>query len=128
MSITKIHALVVESDEVSAAVARTMLERLGCQVDVAENGAVAIDLLNKTACDLILMAWRMPVMDGLEATARIRALPGGQGVPVIGTSAAVDRNECLAAGMNDLMPKPFQSERLKLTLSKWTCWQHSQVV
>jgi CheY-like chemotaxis protein len=128
MLIEKVHVLVIESDEVNAEVARTMLERLGCRVDVAENGAVGVDLVSEAARDLILIAWRMPVMDGLEATARIRALPRGQAVPIVGTSGAIDRMECLAAGMNDLMPKPFQVDKLKKTLSKWTRWHDPQVV
>jgi CheY-like chemotaxis protein len=124
----KVHVLVIESDEVNAEVARTMLERLGCRVDVAENGADGVDLFSEETYDLLLMAWRMPVMDGLEATARIRSLPQGQAARIVGTSAGIDRTECLSAGMNDLMPKPFQIDRLKQTLSKWTRWQDPQLV
>jgi CheY-like chemotaxis protein len=69
------------------------------------------------------MAWHMPVMDGLEATVRIRSLPRGRVTPIVGTSAKIGRMECLAAGMNDLMPKPFLLDNLKLELSKWTRWQ-----
>jgi|SRR5579863_1264928 CheY-like chemotaxis protein len=123
MSIGQIQVLVVESDEVNAQVARTMLERLGCRVDTAENGAEAVELFPKTSYDLIFMAWQMPLMDGLEATARIRALPRGRVTPIVGTSARIGRLECLAAGMNDLMPKPFRIENLKIELSKWTRWQ-----
>jgi two-component system, sensor histidine kinase and response regulator len=123
MPIGQIQVLVVESDEVNAQVARAMLERLGCQVDTAENGAEAIELFGKATYDLIFMAWQMPVMDGLEATARIRSLPRGRVTPIVGTSARVGRLESLAAGMNELMPKPFLLENMKLELSKWTRWQ-----
>jgi CheY-like chemotaxis protein len=123
MSISQIQVLVVESDEVNAHVARTMLERLGCRVDTAENGAEAVELFPKASYDLIFMAWQMPVMDGLEAAARIRGLPRGRVTPIVGTSARIGRLECLAAGMNDLMPKPFRIENLKIELSKWTRWQ-----
>jgi CheY-like chemotaxis protein len=123
MSIGQIQVLVVEDDEVSAQVARTMLERLGCQVATAENGAQAIELFGKATYDLIFMAWHMPVMDGLEATVRIRSLPRGRVTPIVGTSARIGRMECLAAGMNDLMPKPFLLENLKVELSKWTRWR-----
>jgi|SRR5271170_1015667 len=122
MSIGQIQVLVVENDDVNAQVARTMLERLGCRVDTASNGAEAVNLFRKEAYDLILMAWQMPLMDGLEATARIRAMPRGRSTPIVGTSARIGRLECMAAGMNDLMPKPFQLESLKLQLSKWTSW------
>jgi CheY-like chemotaxis protein len=128
MSIEKVHVLVIESDEVNAEVARTMLERLGCQVAVAENGVIGVDLFSEGTYDLILMAWRMPLMDGLEATARIRVLPRGQAARIVGTSSGIDRIECLSAGMNDLMPKPFQIDKLKQTLSKWTRWQDPQLV
>lgn len=123
MSIGQIYVLVVENDEVNAQVARTMLERLGCRVDTAENGAEAVELFPKASYDLIFMAWQMPVMDGLEATAKIRGLPRGHVTPIIGTSARIGRLECLAAGMNDLMPKPFRLESLKLELWKWTRWE-----
>ncbi len=123
MSIGKIQVLVVENDEVNAQVARAMLERLGCRVDLAAHGAKAIELFGQEVYDLIFMAWQLPVMDGLEATARIRSMPRGQGIPIIGTSARMGRLECLAAGMNELMPKPFRLDGLKLELSKWTHWK-----
>jgi CheY-like chemotaxis protein len=125
MSIGNIQVLVVEDDEVNAQVARAMLERLGCSVDLAAHGAKAIELFAKEAYDLIFMAWQLPIMDGLEATARIRSMPRGQAVPIVGTSARMSRIECLAAGMNDLMPKPFRLENLKLELSKWTMWREA---
>lgn len=123
MSIEKIQVLVVENDEVNAQVARAMLEKLGCRVDLAAHGAKAMELFDKEAYDVIFMAWQMPIMDGLEATTRIRAMPRGHAVPILGTSPRIGRLECLAAGMNDLMPKPFRLESLKLELSKWTLWR-----
>jgi len=121
----QIYVLVVENDEVNAQVARTMLERLGCRVDLAAHGAKAVELFGKEAYDMIFMAWQLPVMDGLEATARIRSMPRGLAIPIVGTSARIGRLECLAAGMNDLMPKPFRLDNLKLELSKWTLWKES---
>lgn len=126
MSIEKIRVLVVENDEVNAQVARAMLERLGCRVDPAAHGAKAIELISVQAYDLILMAWQLPIMDGLEATARIRNLPRGRAVPIVGTSARISRSECLAVGMNDLMPKPFRLESMKQALSKWTRWREAR--
>ena len=121
----QIYVLVVENDEVNAQVARTMLERLGCRVDLAAHGAKAVELFGKEAFDMIFMAWQLPVMDGLEATARIRSMPRGLAIPIVGTSSRIGRLECLAAGMNDLMPKPFRLDNLKLELSKWTLWKES---
>jgi CheY-like chemotaxis protein len=121
----QIHVLVVEEDEVNAQVAHAMLERLGCRIHAAANGGEAIDFFQKETYDLILMGWKMPVMDGVEATAIIRAMPRGRGTPIIGTSAGLGRMECIAAGMNDQMPKPFTVENMKAVLRKWTTWDET---
>ncbi|MBZ5632430.1 MAG: response regulator [Acidobacteriia bacterium] len=123
MSTEPIRVLVVEDDEVSAKAVRVMLERLACSVEIAEDGRKAIESFRHHRYELILMGWQMPVMDGFEATARIRALPRGQETPIIGTTAGRDRAECLAAGMNDLMSKPFRMEKLRLILARWTAWR-----
>jgi CheY-like chemotaxis protein len=99
-----------------------MLERLACSVEMADNGAKAVECFRRNEYDLVLMGWQLPVMDGFEATARIRTMLRGKGTPIIGTTAGRDRAECLAAGMNDLMPKPFQIEKLRLILLRWTSW------
>ena len=117
-----IRVLVAEDDEISARAVQVMLERLRCLVEIVINGAQAVESFRSRRFDLVLMGWQMPVMDGFEATARIRALPRGQATPIIGTTAGRDRAECLAAGMNDLMPKPFRIEKLRLTLTRWTGW------
>ncbi len=122
MSTELIRVLVVEDDEISAKAVRVMLERLACSVEIAEDGAKAVESFRQHKYDLVLMGWQMPVMDGFEATARIRTMPHGKQIPIIGTTAGRDRAECLAAGMNDLMPKPFQIEKLRLTLLRWTSW------
>jgi CheY-like chemotaxis protein len=122
MSTELIRVLVVEDDEVSAKAVRVMLERLACSVEIAEDGAKAIESFRRHKYDLVLMGWQMPVMDGFEATARIRTILHGKQIPIIGTTAGRDRAECLAAGMNDLMPKPFQIEKLRLVLLRWTAW------
>jgi CheY-like chemotaxis protein len=111
--------LVVEDDEVSAQTARTVLESLGCQVHVAVNGAEAIRLFRAWSYSLVLMDWQMPVMDGLEATARIRGMLRGRITPIVGTTTQMGLAECVAAGMDDLMPKPFTQENLKWAVTKW---------
>jgi CheY-like chemotaxis protein len=120
MTTGPIQILVAEDDEVSAQAVRIMLERLGCSMEIVEDGAQAVERFRQRRYDLILMGWQMPIMDGFEATARIRALPHGQATPIIGTTPSRDRAECMAAGMNDLMPKPFQIEKLRLILTRWT--------
>jgi CheY-like chemotaxis protein len=122
MTSEPIRVLVVEDDEVSAKAVQVMLERLACNVEVVEHGRKAIDSFRLHRYDLVLMGWQMPVMDGFEATARIRAMPRGPETPIIGTTAGRDRAECLAAGMNDLMPKPFRLETIRFVLARWTGW------
>lgn len=114
--------LVVEDDEVNAQVARTILERMGFEVDVAPDGSQAVEYFEHRPYNLIFMDWQMPVMDGPEATARIRLKPGGEAIPIIATTASRDRAECLMAGMNDVVPKPYRAEKLKLVLRRWTNW------
>jgi len=111
--------LVVDDDEVSVQTARTILEGFGYRVHVAPNGAEAIELFRGVSYSLVLMDWQMPVMDGLEATARIRGMLRGRVTPIVATTTQLGVTECLAAGMDDLMPKPFTSENLKAMVTKW---------
>jgi CheY-like chemotaxis protein len=122
MSSNKIRVLVAEDDEVSAKAARIMLEQLGCSVDVATDGAQAVEHFRGRDYDLILMDWQMPLMDGIEATARIRAMPGGIATPIVGTTAGKAHSECLKGGMNDVVPKPFLYDKMRYVLSRWTRW------
>ena len=118
----RIEILLVEDDDVSAHAARTLLERLRCNVDHAFNGADAIEIFSQKSYDLVLMDWQMPGVDGLETTATMRSMPRGWVTPIIGTSADMSRLQCVAAGMNDIMPKPFLLSTLKMALAKWTLW------
>jgi PAS domain S-box-containing protein len=115
--------LVAEDNPVNQKVARLMLERCGCAVDVVENGSLAVDAVRDRAYDLILMDCQMPVCDGLEATRRIRALPDGSSEVVIvaltANALAGDRERCLAAGMNDYLPKPVRRDALMEMLAKY---------
>ena len=121
--------LLVEDNEVNQQVARLMLERMGCRVDLAENGMQAIAALQNMTYDLILMDGQMPGMDGYEASRRIRRLetndrPDGASarIPIIAVTAHAmpgDREQCAAAGMDDYMSKPFTRSVLANMLSKW---------
>src|SRR5579872_1349862 len=117
-----IRVLVVEDDEVSAKAVRVMLERLACSVEIVQDGAKAVESFRRHKYDLVLMEWRMPVMDGFKATARIHTIHHGKQIPIIGTTTVRDRAECLAAGMDDLVPKPFRLENLRQVLRRWTAW------
>ncbi len=114
--------LVVEDNEINQQVARELLAAAGCQVDVADNGALGVAQVQQCRYDLVLMDMQMPVMDGLEATRRIRALPGFGQLPIIAMTAnamAEDRQRCLEAGMNAHIPKPIEPEFMWATLAQW---------
>ena len=102
--------LVVDDNTVNRRVLKRMLEVLGLDVEMAEDGRQALEAAQEAAFDIILMDCQMPVMDGYEATRKIRRLPGPTGqVPVVALTAnASDENRmlCLEAGMNEHMAKP----------------------
>ena len=114
--------LLVEDNELNQEVASEMLLQVGLQVDVADNGRIAVAKAADGHYDLILMDVQMPVMDGLTATREIRRLPACGAVPIIAMTAnamAGDRERCLAAGMNDHVAKPIDPETLWATLMRW---------
>jgi len=119
--------LLVEDNAINQEVARHMLQSLGCAVEVAENGRVALERLATTGpVDLILMDCQMPVMDGFEATDAVRERERVAGAsascPIIALTAnalAGDREQCLAAGMDDYVSKPFKLEELERVLTRW---------
>lgn len=122
MSRKKIRVLVAEDDEVNATAARMMLEKLGCSVDLVTNGTEAVNHYQKCDYDLILMDSQMPFMNGIEATAHIRSMPGGHATPIVGTTAGRGHEECLRSGMNDVVPKPFLFDKMRYILLRWTQW------
>ncbi len=109
--------MLVEDNVVNQRVAQALLTKMGIAVLVAENGQACLDLLDRSAVDLVLMDVQMPVLDGLEATRRIRALPDARrALPVIALTAAVfddDKRKVLEAGMDDLVAKPIRSDALR---------------
>ena len=116
--------LVVEDNELNQEVARDMLEQLGHRVDVAANGQAALRMAQQSAYDLVFMDMQMPVMDGIDATQAIRRLPEARfaAVPIVAMTANVmrqDQARCLAAGMNDYIPKPIDPAALDRMLERW---------
>ena len=120
--------LLVEDNEVNRELAEEMLVNFGLQVESACNGQEAIDLVRNTEYDLVLMDCHMPVMDGYEATRRIRGDLNKADLPVVAMTAnamAGDRERCIAAGMNDHIAKPIDIALLQITLGHWLSgtWQ-----
>jgi len=114
--------LLVEDNLTNQEVALAMLTKMGLQVAVANNGREALQKLAEKPCALVLMDLQMPVMDGFEATAAIRATGWGHSLPIIAMTASAfadDRRRVLDAGMNDFVSKPVDPQQLLRTLLRW---------
>lgn len=115
--------LLVEDNATNRLVAQKMLRSVGLDVVTAENGAEALRIFPSRHFDLVIMDWHMPVMDGLEATRRIRTTSEpGRIVPIVALTANVlddQREQCLSAGMNDVLTKPISRDMLVSVLLQW---------
>ncbi|PIA70544.1 response regulator [Pseudomonas sediminis] len=114
--------LLVEDNPVNQMVAKGMLGKLGYQVLVAGHGGEALEVLEQEPVDLILMDCNMPVMDGYEASRRIRSNGRWPELPIVALTANAlsdERERCRAAGMNDYLAKPFRREELAAILDTW---------
>ena len=114
--------LLVEDNDINQLVAREMLESAGLIVDVAENGAVALRMLEEARYDLVFMDMQMPVMDGLSCTREIRKIQRFEQLPVIAMTANAmeqDRHRCIEAGMDGVVIKPIDPETLWAILLQW---------
>jgi len=114
--------LLVEDNPINQMVAQKMLEKIGIQATLAADGQEALNMLDQDEFDAVLMDCQMPVMDGYEATRRIREQGALLKLPVIAMTANVmegDREKCIEVGMNDYIGKPFVEADLKKTLARW---------
>jgi CheY-like chemotaxis protein/HPt (histidine-containing phosphotransfer) domain-containing protein len=121
--------LLVEDDEINREVALDLLQGEGVHVDTAVNGREALEKLAAARYDGVLMDCQMPVMDGFAATRALRGMAGFETLPVIAmtaSSTATDRDEALAAGMNDHIAKPIDIDEVLQTLARWVLPRREQ--
>ena len=118
-----VEVLVAEDNGINQKVIVRILEKMGCGVELASDGASAIRCLQDKPCDLVFMDLSMPGMDGIEATKRIRAIGGPlSAVPIVALTASAStevRAKCLAAGMNDFLGKPVEFEAVRRAVERW---------
>jgi CheY-like chemotaxis protein len=124
----EISVLLVEDNMVNRKLAVLILERIGCKVDVANNGAVGFEKFKSGNYHAIFMDCQMPVMDGYEATVAIRKLEAGNShIPIIAVTANAmkgDKEKCLDCGMDDYISKPIKPNDLQEAVSRW-CKVHA---
>ena len=118
------HVLLVEDNPINQGVAKAMLAKLGLSCELANHGVEAVDWVRRVDFDLVLMDCQMPVMDGFEATAAVRALPDARGkkLPIVALTANAmqgDERACRDAGMNGFLAKPYSLSTLQATLAEW---------
>ncbi len=120
--------LVAEDNPVHRSLVRSLLEQMGCKVEAVADGHEAVERFSLEKYDLILMDWRMPRLDGVTATQKIRqaemnnSSAGEKRIPIIALTAHAlpgDRSRCLNAGMDDYLCKPVSRRNLDLMLTKW---------
>ncbi|MCC2679088.1 MAG: signal transduction histidine kinase [Pseudobdellovibrio sp.] len=122
--------LVVEDQKVNQKVISSILARLGVECSLADNGQQALELCKSHSYDLVFMDCRMPVMDGYEATEKIRSMPTWKDVPIVALSAegaSGDRERCFQVGMNDFVSKPIEMPVLLNVLKKYLKSSQNQI-
>ncbi len=112
--------LLAEDNPTTQNLISILLGQMGIELTIVDNGQAVLDFLAKETVDLILMDCQMPQLDGFEATSQLRAQ--GLATPIIALTAYArpeDEQQCLAAGMNDFLSKPFRQSELKDVLARW---------
>ncbi len=124
-SMRPLHVLLAEDVAMNQVLAKALLQRLHCTLEVANNGREAVQMSSERRFDLILMDCQMPEMDGLQATTAIREHEFDAGlsrVPIVALTANAldgDKDRCLAAGMDDYLTKPIRAKELERSLRRW---------
>ena len=112
--------LLAEDNPTTQSLVSVIMEQLGFDLTIVDNGQAAVELLEKEVVDLVLMDCQMPQMDGFKATAELRAK--GIETPVVALTAnprEENEEQYLAAGMNDFLSKPFRLSAMRAMLQKW---------
>jgi signal transduction histidine kinase len=115
--------LLAEDNKMNQLIAGKTFKKIGYDIDIADNGQIAIEMAEKNTYDLIFMDIQMPVMDGLQAARYLIKKHNGKLPPIIAMTANVlseDENECKLAGMSDFISKPFTIDRIESVIYKWT--------
>lgn len=121
----ELNILLAEDNRINQRIAMLTFRQMGLSIDIASNGQEALDMFRQNNYDLIMMDMQMPVMDGLEATRQIRTfeketMPAHRVYIIALTANAIyeRKEECIQAGMDDFMEKPFQERTLRALFSK----------
>jgi signal transduction histidine kinase/ligand-binding sensor domain-containing protein/CheY-like chemotaxis protein len=124
-----LRVLIAEDDLVNQELISMIMKKLGYTTDIVNNGALSLDAIQNKVYDLVLMDVQMPEMDGLEATKHIRRLTMKQPVIIALTANAMkdDRDNCIAAGMDDYLSKPIEIKNLLPMLEKWWKFNNGSV-
>jgi len=112
--------LLAEDNPTTQSLVSAIMEQMGFDLTIVDNGQAAVEFLEKEVVDLVLMDCQMPQMDGFKATAQLRAM--GIETPVVALTAnpsEENQEQCLAAGMNDFLSKPFRLSEMRAILQKW---------
>lgn len=118
----QLRILLAEDNKMNQVIAGRIFKKIGYTVDIADNGAIALEMLDKKEYDLVFMDIQMPEMDGLQATRHIVDKYGAKAPPIIAMTANVlseNEAECREAGMKDFLSKPFTIDRLEAIIEKW---------
>jgi CheY-like chemotaxis protein len=120
----KPRVLLVEDNPLQSRISQVYTEKLGVEVDAVTHSYQALEAFSRNNYALILVDWRLPDLDGLETTSRIREIDrkNGKHTPIVALTARAldgDREKCLAAGMDDYLSKPFTAAQLKEVIKRW---------
>jgi len=114
--------LVAEDNPTSRMVTEALLKKLSCEVDIAIDGREALQKVKDNDYDIVFMDCYMPLMDGFQATQRMRKVPANEELPIVALTASVteeDRVRCLEVGMNDTIRKPVRISMIAKALERW---------